>query len=230
MSRQTEKPKTPMSSDGVDENIFANLPFEALNIINKNQIVNHFKRGQSIFYAGNFPGCLYCVDSGVVKIETVGANGNGHILRVVRAGDILGYRALFAEEPYEGTAVVHDDATVRIIPKAAINELVSKFPEVALRMLSKISKELRTIDTRLCAQCDKNATERIADALLFLKDNFADQTWTRKEIGEWAGTAPETVMRTLADFEHEGLIEQQGRKIGICAHKSLVEKANSAYR
>ena len=67
--------------------------------------------------------------------------------------------------------------------------------------------------------------ERIAEALLFLRENFQDKNWTRKEISEWAGTTTETVIRTLADFEKEGLIEQTGRLITISKRDKLLAKA-----
>ncbi|MBP7845212.1 MAG: Crp/Fnr family transcriptional regulator [Proteobacteria bacterium] len=208
------------------ENVFCDLPEAALEILSKNKVVNSFKRGQFIFYAGNYPSGLYCINSGVVKLESEGPSGNGHILRVVQSGGVLGYRSLFAEEPYEASAVVQENATVCLIPKSSIVELIQKFPDLGLKFLSYISKELRSAEQRLCGQTDKNASERIAEALLFLKDKFADQTWTRKDIAEWAGTTPETVMRSLADFEDEGVIEQTGRKIEIKNRAKLIDLAN----
>jgi CRP-like cAMP-binding protein len=61
--------------------------------------------------------------------------------------------------------------------------------------------------------------------LFFLRDNFEEKNWTRREIGEWAGTTPETVMRTLADFENQGMIQQQGREIHIIDRKRLLDAA-----
>jgi CRP-like cAMP-binding protein len=89
-----------------------------------------------------------------------------------------------------------------------------------------VSKELRAAEGRLCAHSDKNAAERVAEAVLFLREKFPSQNWTRKEIAEWAGTTPETVMRSLADFETRGLIEQVGRKINILDRSALVKEAN----
>ena len=80
------------------ENVFCDLPDQALEILDKSKMLNNFKRGQFVFYAGNFPSGLYCVNSGVIRLETTGSSGNNHILRVVQAGGILGYRSLFANE------------------------------------------------------------------------------------------------------------------------------------
>jgi CRP-like cAMP-binding protein len=113
-----------------------------------------------------------------------------------------------------------------MIPKPAINELLERHPEVGMKLLAVISKELKAAENRLCAQTDKNAAERVAEAVLFLREKFPTQNWTRKEISEWAGTTPETVMRTLADFEGRGLIEQVGRKINIVNKGKMLEEAN----
>ena len=207
-------------------NIFCDLPEKALELLDKSKVVNFYKRGQFVFYAGNFPSGLYCVSSGVVKLETEGAGGNGHILRVVKGGGVLGYRSLFADEPYEAAAVVHEEASICLIPKPAVTELLAAYPDVGMKLLSVVSKELKAAEGRLCGQTDKNASERVAEAVVFLREKFPTQVWTRKEIAEWAGTTPETVMRTLSDFEERGLIEQVGRKINIINKQALVKEAN----
>lgn len=210
-------------------NVFCDLPEVAVQILEKSKMLNNYKRGQYIFYAGNFPSGLYCVNSGVIRLEAAGDSGNNHILQVVQAGGVLGYRSLFAEESYEATAVVHEDAVVCHIPKSAVLELMNKYPDVGLKFLSCISKELRLSEGRMCGLTDKNATERIAEAILFLKEHFKDQTWTRKEIAEWAGTTPETVMRTLSDFATDKIVELKGRKINILKRDALFERANLTF-
>lgn len=207
-------------------NVFCGLPPEGVQVLDTAKVTNVYKRGQYIFYEGNFPSGLYCVNDGVVKLETAGSSGNNHILRVVPEGGMLGYRSLFADEPYRTSALVHEDAKICFIPKFAILQLAEKYPDIAMKFLMRISKELRQAEDRLCGLTDKNAAERIAESVLFLRDNFPEQTWTRKEIAEWAGTTPETVMRTLADFEEKGYIEQKGRRIVIKDKQTLLEIAN----
>jgi CRP-like cAMP-binding protein len=208
------------------KNVFCDLPEAGVQLLDQSKVVNHYKRGQTIFYSGNFPAGLYCVNGGVVKLEAPSESGNGHILRVAQEGDMLGYRSLFADESYQASAVVQEDATVCMIPKQAVMELVEKHPNIAIQFLTRISKELRQAEDRFRGAVDKAAPERIAEAVLFLKENFADQSWTRKDIAEWAGTTPETVMRTLADFEEEGLIAQIGRKIEVRNKRALLDRAN----
>ena len=215
-----------MTCQARERNVFCELHQEGLELLNDSKILNHYKRGQNVFYAGNNPAGLYCVSGGLIKIENSGATGTNHILRVVGTGGVLGYRSLFADESYQSTATVVEDATICLIPKSSINELIKKNPELALKFLQQVSKELRAAEDRFCGVVDKDAPDRVAEALLFLKDNFGDQVWTRKDIAEWAGTTPETVMRTLAQFEDNGFIEQVGRKINVKDRKALLKIAN----
>ena len=201
--------------------VFHDLPHPALELLAQNEILSHYKRGQCVFYAGNTPAGLHCIRHGVVKLETEGASGNGHILGVRQAGDLLGSRSLFADEDYDSSAVVHESVLISFIPKGLVLDLMKNYVNIATRLLAVVSKELRTADARLCAQRDKNAGERVAESVLFLSEQFPTQVWTRKEIAEWAGMRPETVMRALGDFEDRGLIAQRGRKIVVTNRDAL---------
>lgn len=183
--------------------------------LEKAKISCRFKRDQIIFYAENDPLGLFFVQSGLVKLEKVSEDGSAHTLRIMGPGGILGYRSLFANEPYHATAIAVDDVELCFVPKAEILSVFKDHPEVALRLLNHVAKDLRQAEERWMGQMDKGASERIAEALIFLQEHFHSQSWTRREIAEWAGTTPETVMRTLAQFEKESLIDQSGRQINI---------------
>jgi CRP-like cAMP-binding protein len=187
MSPQSSKCE---SCKSLGESLFCDLSREALSRINLNKIDQSFRRGQYIFYEGNQPSGLYCISSGVVKVETTNESGNSHILKILQGGDLLGYRSLFASEAYDSSAVAHEDTRVCFIPKTAIMELVKQEPMLALKLIGQLSREVKFTETRLCHATDNSAAERVAEALLFLKQHFQAQTWTRKEIAEWAGYHP----------------------------------------
>ena len=77
---------------------------------------------------------------------------------------------------------------------------------------------------------DKAALARVAEAILFLSDHFDHSHWTRKEILDWAGTTPETVIRTLSQFEKDGLIRLEGRDIVILSRSGLEIATHQAVR
>ena len=203
-----------------------NLPKEALLILNQNLVCNYYKRGQFVFYEGNFPSGLYTVDSGVILLETEGSSGSSHILDVIQKGGVLGYHSLFADTPYESSALVHEDASLSFIPKHTVMTLIKMVPEIALKLLQSVSRQLNASQLRFCGLSDKTAPERVAEAVCYLKNNYSNQNWTRQEIAEWASTTPETVIRVLSILEKRGLIKQEGRKIIVTDGKALVESAN----
>lgn len=185
----------------------------------------HFKAGQTIFYEGNAPIGLYVIQSGLVKLQTISVEGSSNTLRLLNAGQALGYRSLFADETYRASAICVEDSTLCFIPKNVLNNIVRNYPQVAMNLLQQLSKDLRIAEEKWTTQVNKGALERVAEAILFLDEHFHDQPWTRREIAQWAGTTPETVIRTLSQFEKEGLISSHGRAYKILDHAQLLEKS-----
>jgi CRP-like cAMP-binding protein len=192
------------------------------------KVHHHYKPGQFVFYAGNQSTGVYCLLKGNIKLEMESDTGKTQIIQVAAAGGVIGYRSLFTDEPHLCSAIAVDAVEVCFIPKKPLLDFLETQPKVAMNFLSKVSKEFRVIETRLQHATTHTAPERIAEALLFLRENFDDKNWTRKEIADWAGTTPETVIRTLGDLEAEGVITQKGRGIQIIHRKELLNRAKIA--
>ena len=195
-----------------------------LDEIGQHRSSSHYKTGQSIFYQGNEPLGLFTVERGLVKLEMINEAGQAHTLRLMGPGCILGYRALFSKEPYRASAIAVEDSKLCFLPKNFIFDLFKSEPQVALNLAERLAKDLREAESKWIKQVDQEAPERVAEALVFLSEKFVDQNWTRKDIGQWAGTTPETVIRTLSRFEKEGLIEQDKRQIKILNRPELIKK------
>ncbi|MBX3041591.1 MAG: Crp/Fnr family transcriptional regulator [Bdellovibrionaceae bacterium] len=198
----------------------------ALSRVQDVRTTSRYSAGQVIFYAGNDPLGLFTVQTGLVKLEALSPEGDAHTLRLMGPGCILGYRALFASEPYRATAIAVEDSQLCFIPKTEMLKVFEEFPAVAMNLAKQLSVDLRRAEEKWVQQIDHQAPSRIAEALLFLTDHFSTQSWTRREIAEWAGTTPETVMRTLSTYEKQGLIALDGKSIRILSRPSLSEKAH----
>jgi len=203
----------------------ADLCQDALAFIDQERSTKIYKKGQRVFHVGDEPEGIYCVSHGVVKIEAETLSGKGHLLRMAGPGDFLGYRALFAKEPYEASAVATEEAVVCLIPTRAIEQVIAKYPDFALKFLAKIARDVRQAEGRMVGATDKEAHQRVAESLLFLREQFPEHQWTRKDIAEWAGTTPETVMRTLSQFVKEGWVVLEGRKILLTDRSALLQCA-----
>jgi len=102
-----------------------------------------------------------------------------------------------------------------------------------LKVIEKLSGDLKNSEQRLVSISQKTVRERIAEALLLLKEQFGmngnselDINLTRREIGDIAGVATETTIRTLSELKQDKVIEFVGKKIIILDLPRLIEAAN----
>ena len=195
--------------------------------ISKSKADCNFKAGDLIFKTGDTPLGLFSVRSGVVKLEALSEDGHAHTVRLVGPGGLLGYRSFFGGSNYAHSAIALEDTEICFIPGKEVRELFNCHPELGLKMINQLSSDLEQAEAKWVDQIDKGASARVADALIFLNEKFANTSWTRKEIAEWAGTTTETVIRTLAVFEKEGIISQNYKNFTILKPEELHEKANS---
>lgn len=185
----------------------------------------NYKAGESIFRDGDLPLGLFSVRSGIVKLESLNEDGDAHTLRLVGAGGILGYRSFFQRDTYKKSAIAMEDTEVCFLPGKEVMKLFSDHSELGIKMINQLSEDLKNAEAKWVDQIDKGASARVADALLFLNERFNGSNWTRKEIAEWAGTTTETVIRSLAQFEKEGIISQNYKNFVILSQTRLKEKA-----
>lgn len=196
-----------------------------------------YKKGQYIFTENSNPHYLFCIHSGKIKLSNTGYDGKEQILRLVKSGDILGYRALMTNERYHCSAVALEDCSICSIDKQYFLDLVKRDNKLLFEVVRRISNDLKTAEEHIVSLSQKNVRERIAEALLFLKATygFADDgqtlniTLSREEIADYVGTSTETAIRLLSEFNQDKLIELSGRKIKILNLDKLIKTAKLDY-
>ena len=205
------------------EGILASTSMKNKEVLSDQKGNNFYKKGQSIFYEGNHANGLFCIHSGKVKLSKLGEDGKEQIVRFAKAGDILGYRSLLSDESYHASATAMEDSSICRISKDKFNLLLENDPKLSVNVIRLLSKDLRGAEQLLIDITQKSVKERIAEALILLKETFGlhedgkslDVMLTRAEIADMAGTTTETTIRTLAQLSSDDLIELNGKKIVI---------------
>lgn len=196
---------------------------------------NTYKAGQILFYEGNRAFGIYCIYSGRVKLYKTGHGGRLQIVRLAGPGDLIGYRSLFAEESYSATAEAMEDATVCFLEKSVFLPLLAKEPGLAMKMIRKLSGELRHAEDRMTDIAQKPVKERLAELLLLLKETYGKAnnggveiglSLSREEMAEMIGTTQETIIRLLSEFKARGFLKIDGRQIVITDMKPLLRIAH----
>ena len=214
--------------------MFCSLDKSELGQLSDHKSFNLYKKGQVIFYEGNQPQGLYCVYSGKVKIHKLGDDGKEQIVRLAKTGNVIGYRALLSQDNYYATATALENTLICFFPKSVYLGLLMNNPEFSMKTIKILSSDLKVAEQMVTNMAQKHVRERMAEALLLLKDFFGleddratiNTVLTREDIGSIAGTTTETSIRVLSDFNKSKIIKLVGKKIKILNSRELSRIAN----
>ncbi|MFT9005656.1 MAG: Crp/Fnr family transcriptional regulator [Liquorilactobacillus hordei] len=180
-----------------------------------------YKKGEVLYREGDTSNVLYVVSKGKIRIYRLSESGKEQLLRILNPGDFTGELALFRESIHEAYAEAMIDTDVCMISKNDLQEFLLKYPTISLKILSEFSNRLETSEK----QTTRFVTEKVEARLsLFLAECTdggdspveIELPMSKKDLASYLGTTPETISRTLADFEDAGYIRQKrNRKIEI---------------
>ncbi|MBL1281058.1 MAG: Crp/Fnr family transcriptional regulator [Fluviicola sp.] len=235
MSKTATKIPACSECDNKD-NIFCTLTPEQTEMISENKGSNFYKKGQAVFYEGNQSHGLFCIHKGKVKLSKLGENGKEQVIRFAKTGNILGYRSLFSNEPYQATATVLEDSYICHLSKEKYTDIMKENSKLSWKTMQLLSKDLKSAEQHLINIAQKTVKERIAEALQLLHTTFGfledgktlSIMLTRSEIADIAGTTTETTIRTLAILCKENAIELEGKRI-IIPNISVLTKISGLY-
>lgn len=202
--------------------------FSSLKALNKEELVklsdcktSHIvKKGEVIFEEGDTINGIYCVKDGICKLTKLSPNGKDHIVKLIKKGELLGQRSMISDEPVNLTAVALEDMQVCFIPKSEVMGFFDKNNQFSMNVMKTICGDLKEADDQMVNMAQKTVKERLAETLIYLHDTFGkneDNTLkvqlSRDELASMIGTATESCIRLLSDFNKSGLIELYGKKI-----------------
>ncbi|MBT8281582.1 MAG: Crp/Fnr family transcriptional regulator [Muriicola sp.] len=201
---------------------------EELKRVSDSKTTKKIKKGQAIFQEGEKLNGVFCVREGVSKLSKLSANGKDQIVKLASKGEVMGQRSVIAEESTNLSAIAVSDMEVCFIPKEGIVDALHKNPNFTVEVLRHMAHDLREADDVIVNMSQKTVKQRIAEAFLYLRDNFgADAdgyltvTLSREDIANVVGTATESCIRIISEFKKKNFIKTSGKKIGILDEKKL---------
>jgi len=215
--------------------------FSSLKALNKDELLKiadckssyTIKKGEPIFEEGENVNGIFCVKDGVCKLSKLSPNGKDQIVKLVSKGELLGQRSMISDEPVNLSAIALEDMEVCFIPKSEIMGLFNQNNNFSMNVMRAICGDLKEADDHMVTMAQKTVKERLAETLLYLKDTFGtndDQSLktqlSREELASMIGTATESCIRLLSDFNKNGLIEIKGKKIYLKDIPKLKREAN----
>jgi CRP-like cAMP-binding protein/ActR/RegA family two-component response regulator len=233
--KKIELLKSDFSSDlqGLANLVEATSGRNILQTLTDERNANVYKKKQIVYSNGNRPNRLYYVIKGKVKAFRANEDGKELVTDLYSAGDFFGYSSLLENIPYKDTTEALEDSEIAVIPKEEFDDLMNRNPEVAKKFIQLLARNVGSKEDQLLGMAYNSLRKKVADALLVLQrkyhENKSEQfviELSRENLATIAGTATESLVRTLSDFKNEKMIDIVGGKIVILNQKKLENLLN----
>ena len=189
-----------------------------------------YPKGAFLFMEKQDARGVYVLCEGDVKLSISSSEGKTLIMRVAKAGEILGLMAGMSGVPYEVTAESIRPCQVAFVRREDFQRFVAKYPEASQGVARQMTLQYQAACEQLhTVGLSSSAQEKLARLLLGWSAG-SQQTkegtrikmpLTHEEIAEFIGTTRETVTRTLSEFKVRQLVSIQGSTMMIPSRAAL---------
>ena len=195
--------------------------------------INKYKKKQVVYAEGNHPNKLYYLLNGKVKTFKTNDDGKELVTNLYNSGDFFGHVALLEGSVYTDTAETLEESEIVLIPKEEFDEMISQNSEVARKFIQILAKNISEKENQLLAMAYNSLRKKVADSLLMVSKKYKTDPegsysidMSRESLANIAGTATESLVRTLSDFRNEKMIDIRDGAIVITDVKKLEKLLN----
>lgn len=205
----------------------------ALKQLAADRPVIKYKKKQVIYTENNHPNKLYYLQVGKIKAYKINDDGKEFVTALYNEGDFFGYAALLEGSLYKETTEALEECEVADIPKHEFEQLVNGNREVMQKFVQLLAKNVAEKEQQLLNLAYNSLRKKVADTLITLTRKYKkedDKNFvidiSRENLSNIAGTAKESLIRTLSDFKDEKLIDIVQGDIVILNEKRLQNMLN----
>ena len=188
-----------------------------------------YPKGSVILFEDDPGDSLFVVRDGRVKVVLVGEDGREVILGMLSVGEHFGELSLIDDQPRSAHVIAMEDSTVLVLRREDFRRRVEASPSVAWALLSELSRRLRVADGKIGGLVLLDVPGRIARLLLDFahagESNTLEKPLTHQTIAQMIGASRETVSRAMRDFQDEGWITVERRRITLANSDALKNRA-----
>ena len=201
--------------------LFAGAPLAHVEVVAEFSRLRNISKGGYLFHEGDASEGFYVIQKGAIDVHRVSPAGKEQVIHVFRQGESLAEASLASEQGYPASARAIESSSVVVVPKAPFLELISRRPELGMRMLASMSQHLRTLVTLVEDLTLKDVETRFLNWVLKrcqAEGRAAaevDLRMTKRVLAAQLATTSETLSRTFAKLRSEGLADVQGSIVQV---------------
>ena len=179
----------------------------------------NFSKNEIIYGYDSYKNSLGIILKGKVSVRK--DRTSNVLINTLGNGDIFGGAALFSKyDRFIGTLRAETDSDILFIPENLMEEIIVKSPESAVSYIKYLSESLMFLNNRLDIFTAGGAEERTLEYIR--KNSRTDENgrtvadgMSMTELSEYRAVGRATLYRILDEFQRNGIIQRDGRKIYI---------------
>jgi len=194
-----------------------------LNQEEKNELFNsssslRFEEGELVVKKGTPVHNLYFLKSGLVELS-LKQDSKNQALNLLFQGEFIGINCVYSGTSYRFSAKALTNCTIEIFSKDLFSKLLQTNKEFAMAFIKYISMVNENFLNWHMNLKEKNSAGALAFLICEFEKNTGKSTFniplTRQDIARIIGFSKESVLKNLADFRKEGIIESNGKLFSI---------------
>jgi len=201
------------------ENFFCALSEETLKVLSQIKHAAVYPEHAVIVVEGQPPRGIFMLCQGQAKLSANSQDGKSLILRIVKAGDVLGLQATITGRPYGLTVETMQPCQFNFVSREDFLPFIKQHGDACLQVAQHISRDYHNAcEVARTVGLSRSISERLAK---FLLDSSAEGeitdgvirtklALTHDEIGQLIGTCRESITRTLSQFREMKIVELKG--------------------
>jgi len=199
--------------------LFAGLSDNEIRLLESRSFTKTFPKNAVLVTEDDLTDSFYIILSGKVKIYVSDEGGKEVVLGTYGAGDYFGEMVL-DEGPRSASVMTLEPSSFAVIPKAEINALIERHPEMAIHIMKTVIQRARILTENVKSLALLDVYGRVARLLLSLATDLNGElviaeNLTHQDLANRVGASREMISRILKDLSLGGYIKVEGRKIII---------------
>ncbi len=187
-----------------------------------------FLKKQRIFFDGDPVQQIVLLLSGSVKMTQFGSTGTEVILRLNRAGDVLGGFGNALKGRQCCTAETLEACCALVWESSSFGPLTDRFPLLRRNVSRILEERLRDMEERFREVSTENVASRVSSQLVRLASQIGKQeaedvrvNVSQQELAQLTGTTLFTVSRLLSRWKKEGTVTTRREVVSIRSVQAL---------
>lgn len=189
--------------------------------------MQHVPKKEVLYFPTEPSNTIYILKEGKVKISRYTADGREIILTIVHPGEFFGEMAITGQLKREEAAEVLEDSIICRISLEDMKDLMQTMPSLNTEILKCLGARINKVQSRLEGLICKNAEQRIRTLIREIAQEHGRIVagdpnqlevklgLTHADIAKLTATCRQSVSMLLREFEKQGLIKYDRRRIYV---------------